>query len=68
MLRPERMADEPTIEDLGGKKRHAEAGRVLLDYCGDVRGAVGALVEGNEFAEARRVVSVPFLHVPWELF
>jgi elongator complex protein 1 len=44
-------------EDLGGKKRHGEAARVLLDYCGNVRGAVSALVEGSEWGEARRVVS-----------
>jgi hypothetical protein len=43
-------------EELGGKKRHGEAARVLLDYCGNVRGAVSALVEGGEWGEARRVV------------
>ncbi|KAF8963616.1 IKI3 family-domain-containing protein [Flammula alnicola] len=45
-------------EDLTSKKRHAEAGRVLLDYCKDVREAVIALVEGNGFSEARRIISL----------
>ncbi|PFH52192.1 hypothetical protein AMATHDRAFT_74468 [Amanita thiersii Skay4041] len=44
-------------EDLVTKKRHAEAGQVLLDYAKDVRQAVIALVEGNCFSEARRIVS-----------
>jgi elongator complex protein 1 len=44
------------IEDLSSKKRHAEAARVLLDYCKDLREAVIALVEGNGFSEARRIV------------
>ena len=43
-------------EDLVGKKRHAEAARVLLDYSMDVREAVIALVQGNSFSEARRIV------------
>jgi elongator complex protein 1 len=43
-------------EDLTSKKRFAEAGRVLLDYAQDVREAIIALVAGNLFSEARRVV------------
>lgn len=38
------------------KKRYTEASLVLLDYANDVREAVVALVQGNEFSEARRVV------------
>ena len=45
-------------EDLVSKKRHSEAARVLLDYSKDVREAVIALVQGNHFSEARRVVSM----------
>lgn len=45
------------VEDLSSKKRHAEAARVLLDYSKDLRQAVIALAEGNEFSEARRIVS-----------
>jgi elongator complex protein 1 len=44
-------------EDLILKKRYAEAARVTLDYTGDVRQAMIALVEGNMFSEARRIVS-----------
>ena len=44
-------------EDLGSKKRYAEAGQVLLDYAEDVREAVIILVQGNQFSEARRIVS-----------
>lgn len=47
-------------EDLVSRKRHSEAARVLLDYSKDVREAVIALVQGNHFSEARRVVSVYF--------
>lgn len=43
-------------EDLFSKKRYAEAARVLLDYSKDTREAVIALVSGNAFSEARRVV------------
>jgi elongator complex protein 1 len=42
---------------LSSKKRYSEAARVLLDYTEDVREAVIALVQGNSFSEARRVVS-----------
>lgn len=44
------------IEDLGSKKRHSEAARVLLDYAKDIREAVIALAQGNHFSEARRIV------------
>lgn len=44
-------------DDLSSKKRYAEAATVLLDYAGDVRQAVIAYVEGNFFADARRIVS-----------
>lgn len=47
-----------TAEALKGKGRYAEAGRVLLEYGRDVKGAVAALSEGNDFAEAMRIVSV----------
>lgn len=43
-------------EDLVSKKRHSEAAQVLLDYGKDVREAVIALVGGNGFSEARRLV------------
>lgn len=42
---------------LKGKRRFAEAGKVLLEYARDVESAVGALVEGAAFAEAVRLVS-----------
>ncbi|KAJ6497417.1 pol II transcription elongation factor [Mycena sanguinolenta] len=45
-------------EDLASKKRHSDAARVLLDYAKDVREAVIALVEGNCFSEARRIVTL----------
>ncbi|KAL0955653.1 hypothetical protein HGRIS_001880 [Hohenbuehelia grisea] len=45
-------------EDLSSKKRYADAGRVLLDYCKDVREAVIAFVQGNHFAEARRITTM----------
>lgn len=50
-------ADLILTDDLSSKKRYAEAATVLLDYAGDVRQAVIAYVEGNLFADARRVVS-----------
>jgi elongator complex protein 1 len=43
-------------EDLASKKRYSDAARVLLDYAKDVREAVIALVQGNCFSEARRIV------------
>ncbi|KAJ7198481.1 pol II transcription elongation factor [Mycena pura] len=45
-------------EDLGSKKRYSEAARVLLDYANDTREAVIALVQGNCFSEARRIVTL----------
>jgi elongator complex protein 1 len=44
------------VEDLLSKRRHAEAAQVLLDYSKDLREAVIALVQGNDFSEARRIV------------
>jgi choline-glycine betaine transporter len=48
-------------EDLSSKKRYPEAARVLLDYSKDVRQAIIALVQGHNFSEARRIVSI-FVH------
>ncbi|TFK50763.1 pol II transcription elongation factor [Heliocybe sulcata] len=45
-------------EGLTSKKRFAEAATVLLDYVKDVRQAVIALVEGNLFSEARRIIAL----------
>ena len=47
-----------STEDLVSKKRHSDAGRVLLDYSKDIREAVIAFVQGNLFSEARRIVRV----------
>lgn len=44
------------IEELLSKKRFSDAARVLIDYACDVNQAVAALVQGNEFSEARRIV------------
>jgi elongator complex protein 1 len=44
---------------LKAKGRHAEAGQVFLDYAKDVKNAVIVLSDGNEFAEAIRIVSLP---------
>lgn len=46
-------------EDLCSKKRFSEAARILVEYSKDVREATIALVQGNHFAEARRIVSYP---------
>lgn len=43
------------------RKRYPEAARVLLDYAKDIREAVIALVNGNQFSEAQRVVKCLFL-------
>jgi hypothetical protein len=43
-------------EDLIGRKRFLEAAQILLDYGGDVKGALVALVQGNDVSEALRVV------------
>ncbi|KAK0212323.1 pol II transcription elongation factor [Desarmillaria ectypa] len=45
-------------EDLTSKKRYLEAARVILDYAKDVRETVITLVQGNEFAEARRIMTL----------
>ncbi|KAH9039879.1 IkappaB kinase complex IKAP component, partial [Lactarius pseudohatsudake] len=45
-------------EDLTSKKRYTEASQVLLCYAEDVREAVIALVQGNQFSEARRIVTL----------
>ena len=50
-------ANDGLTEDLGSKKRYTEAGQVLLDYASDVREAIVTLVQGNQFSEARRIVS-----------
>lgn len=54
-----RVADE-----LFSKKRFCESARVLLDYAKDVRQAIHSLAQGNEFAEARRIIT---LHAKPEL-
>ncbi|GAA6015095.1 hypothetical protein JCM10207_008729 [Rhodosporidiobolus poonsookiae] len=45
-------------ESLTGKRRYAEAARVLLEYGKDVEAAVQALCEGNLYSEAVRVVAL----------
>ncbi|KAG7449880.1 Elongator complex protein 1 [Guyanagaster necrorhizus] len=45
-------------EDLTSKKRYLEAARVILDYAKDTRETVITLVQGNEFAEARRIMTL----------
>ncbi|KAG1866975.1 pol II transcription elongation factor [Suillus tomentosus] len=54
-----RIADE-----LFSKKRFSESARVSLDYAKDVRQAINTLAQGNEFAEARRIIT---LHAKPEL-
>lgn len=49
--------NDGSAEELSSKKRHTEASQVLLDYAEDVREAVITLVQGNQFSEARRIVS-----------
>lgn len=44
-------------ERLKDKKRHFEAGRVLLEYARDVEAAIETFVQANAFAEAIRLVS-----------
>ncbi|KAF9222466.1 pol II transcription elongation factor [Gyrodon lividus] len=51
-------------EELLSKKRYPEAARVFIDYAGDLRQAVIALVQGMEFSEARRII---YLHSKPEL-
>lgn len=43
-------------EELTSKKRYIESGQVLLDYAKDIRSCVDALVQGNNFSEAHRLV------------
>ena len=45
-------------DELLSKKRYLETARVYIDYAGDIRQAVIALVQGNELSEARRIVSI----------
>ncbi|GAA5889329.1 hypothetical protein JCM6882_000709 [Rhodosporidiobolus microsporus] len=45
-------------ENLVGKRRYAEAARVLLEYGQDVESAVQALCEGNLYSEAIRLISL----------
>lgn len=52
-----------TTEDLSSKKRYADAARVLLDYSQDVREATIALIHGNYFSEARRIVSYDMIGI-----
>ena len=40
------------------KKRYDEASRIFLDHVHSVRQCVSALVQGNLFSEARRIVRV----------
>lgn len=52
------MSHYITVEGLQSKGRHADAGRVLLEYGRNVKGAVSALTEGGLFSEALRLVSI----------
>lgn len=45
-------------DELLTKKRYDEAARVFLDYSGSVRSCINALLQGNLFSEARRIVSL----------
>ncbi|EPQ55375.1 IkappaB kinase complex, IKAP component [Gloeophyllum trabeum ATCC 11539] len=45
-------------EGLMSRKRFADAATVLIDYAKDFRQAIIALVEGNLFSEARRIISL----------
>lgn len=55
-----------SLDELLSKKRFSESARVLLDYAKDVRQAVNALVQGNEFAEARRIVSLFYIEKSYD--
>lgn len=46
------------VDELLSKKRFEEAARVFLDHANNIRQCVSALVQGNLFSEARRIVSV----------
>lgn len=48
------------------RKRYPEAARVLLDYAKDIREAVIALVNGNQFSEAQRVVECLFYPIIYD--
>lgn len=58
------LTDLLAAEDLVGKRRHAEAARVLLDYAKDVDTAIEALCEGNLHTEAVRTVRLVLTCVP----
>ncbi|GAA5832721.1 hypothetical protein JCM11251_005735 [Rhodosporidiobolus azoricus] len=45
-------------DNLTGKRRYADAARVLLEYAKDVEGAVQALCEGNLYSEAVRLIAL----------
>ncbi|BGP18516.1 hypothetical protein JCM10213_002969 [Rhodosporidiobolus nylandii] len=47
-----------TAESLTGKRRYADAARVLLDYGKDVEASVQALCEGNLYAEGIRLIAL----------
>ena len=57
-LSEEEMATlaENVGDALKAKGRHAEAGRIFLDYAKDVKNAIIVLSDGNEFSEAIRIV------------
>ena len=48
-------------ENLRGKRRFAEAGRVLLEYGRDIDAACQSYIDGSEFKEALRIVSTVFV-------
>ncbi|KAG2050912.1 pol II transcription elongation factor [Suillus hirtellus] len=52
------------VDELFSKKRFSESARVSLDYAKDVRQAINTLAQGNEFSEARRIIT---LHAKPEL-
>ncbi|KAF6767348.1 IKI3 [Kalmanozyma brasiliensis GHG001] len=45
------------VDELESSRRFVEAARLCLDYTRDVESAVSLLCRGNEFAEARRVLT-----------
>lgn len=45
-------------EEMTSKHRYGDAGRVLLEYGDDVRGAVMVYADGGLFSEARRTVRI----------
>lgn len=46
----------PVIDELMAKKRFDEAALVFREHGKDLRQSIGALVQGNLFSEARRLV------------